>query len=111
MTPENNLLHDDPRVEAALVELENLIRVHYPGAIFQRWLGEDPEGVYLRAIVDVEDTDEVVDIFIGRLMELQMVEGVPVYAYAVRPTERVAAMVGRRPKREPGEALLAAQEG
>ena len=81
---------DDPHVQAALVELQTLIQHHYPAATFQETLGEDPEGVYLMATVDVEDTDDVIDVYIERLLALQIDEGLPVYVVPVRPLDRVS---------------------
>lgn len=40
---------------------------------------EGPDGLYLRAIVDVEDTDEVTEVFIDRMIDLQVEEDLPLY--------------------------------
>jgi hypothetical protein len=80
----------DPRVQHALSELRQLIQSRYPGATFTTFRGEDPVGMYLRATVDVEDTDEVVDVFIDRLVGLQVEEQLPIYVVTSRPVERVA---------------------
>jgi hypothetical protein len=37
------------------------------------------------ATVDVEDTDAVVDVYIDRLVTLQIEEGLPVYVVPLRP--------------------------
>ncbi len=81
---------DDPRVQAAIVELQTLIQHHYPAATFQETLGEDPEGAYLMATIDVEDTDDVIDVYIERLLELQIDDGLSIYVVPVRPLERVS---------------------
>lgn len=47
-----------PRIAEALVELQELISSRYPGAAFSISDGEDPEGFYLTATVDVEDMRE-----------------------------------------------------
>jgi hypothetical protein len=83
-------LATDPRVQAALVELRRLISDRYPAATFDIFRGEDPDGVYLRATVDVDDTDEVIDVFIDRLVDLQVDGGLPVYVVMAVPPERVA---------------------
>lgn len=79
----------DPRVDAAVAELQEMIRVRYPQASFTVAPGEDPVGIYVTATVDVEDTDEVFDLVVGRLLELQVDEGLPVHVLPVRPVERV----------------------
>lgn len=78
----------DPRIEAALVELRALIARRYPDAIFDVAHGEDPEGVYLTAYVDVDDTDEVVDLFVERLLALQIEDGLSVYVIPLRADSR-----------------------
>ena len=86
----SRIASDDPRVQAAVVELQDLIQQHYPAATFQEKLGEDPEGTYLMATVDVEDTDEVVDVYIERLLELQIDTGLAVYVVPLRPLKSVS---------------------
>ena len=70
---------EDPRTRGAVEQLQALISHRYPEAMFETYWGEDPEGIYLDAIVDVEDTDEVMDLIIDRLLEIQIDEGIPVY--------------------------------
>ena len=79
----------DEQVDRALDELRSIIRGRFPEATFEVFHGEDPEGTYLRAIVDVEDSDEVVDVFIDRLIDMQVEDGLAVYVVPVRPLERV----------------------
>ena len=81
----------DPRIRQALVELKAMIRERWPGASFEVSQGEDPEGIYLDATVDVEDTDEVMDVVVDRLLELQVEESLPIYVIAGRPLEKVLA--------------------
>lgn len=80
---------NDPRIQKALADLEGLIHRRYPAATFDVAPGEDPEGIYLTATVDVEDTDEVVDTIIDRLLEIQVEQRLPVYVIPVRPLSRV----------------------
>lgn len=93
--------HPDPRLEAALAELSGLIRRRYPEASFEISRGEDdPAAVHLTTTVDVEDTDEVVDLVIDRMMELQIEEGLPIFVIPTRPVERALQelrLQGRRP--------------
>ena len=79
------------RLDAAIAEIEALILSHYPEATFEIALGDDPEGTYLTATVDIEDTDKVMDVVVERLLETQVEEGIPLYPIIVRPIERVLA--------------------
>jgi hypothetical protein len=89
-----NNTHRDPtrppgrRARRAISELKTLIRRKYPNALFTVSHGEDPEGIYLHAVVDVADIDEVIGVFGDRLLEMQVEEGLPVY---VIPLEAVPA--------------------
>jgi hypothetical protein len=85
------------RLYAAIAEIEALILARYPEAIFDIALGDDPEGTYLTATVDIEDTDEVIDVIVERMLEMQVEEGIPLYPIIVRPIERVLAEL-RAPK-------------
>lgn len=80
---------DDPRIEKAVAELEEMIRAQYPAAAFEVSRGDDPDGVYLTSTVDVEDTEDVFDVVVDRLLQMQIDEGLPVYVIAVRPLEQV----------------------
>jgi len=77
-------LDQDPRIEAALLELRALIQARYPTAAFLTFHGDDPAGMYLQATVEIDDTDEVVDVIIDRLLAMQVDEGLPVYVLPVR---------------------------
>ncbi len=93
------------RLDAAIAEIEALILAHYPEAIFDIALGDDPEGTYLTATVDIEDTDEVMDVIVDRMLEMQVEEGIPLYPIIVRPIERVLADL-RAPQPSWGRPLL-----
>lgn len=77
----------DPRLDRAIAELEQVIRDHFPSTTFEITEGDDPHGTYVWATVDVEDTDEVMDVVIDRLLEWQVDEGLPLYFV---PTRRPA---------------------
>jgi hypothetical protein len=102
MTPES--VHQPAGIDAALTELQEAIRAQYPTASFAVTRGEDPEGTYLYATVDVEDTDAVVDVFIDRLLHFQGEEGLPLYVIPVRPAERIEAMLSQRGQRPSSHA-------
>ena len=86
----------DPRMEAAIGELQGLIVERYPGARFSVDEGTDPTAVYVTATVDVEDTDEVVDLYIDRLVDLQLEHGLALHVVPVRPIERVIETLRER---------------
>ncbi len=82
----------DPRIQAALRELRDLIQSAYPSASFTVSRGTDPDGIYLRATVDVDDVDEVIDVVIDRLVDLQVEDELPNYVIPVEPRERMSAL-------------------
>ena len=92
----DRLSDTDPAVQRAITELKDLIRTRYPSAEFLITRGEEPVGVYLQAIVVVEDTEKVVDPFIDRMLVVQIEERLPVYGIPVRPPARVAELMHRR---------------
>jgi hypothetical protein len=78
----------DPRMTAAIAELTGLIRERYPETTFTTELGEDRESVFVTAVVDVDDPDEVVDCYIDRSVVLLVDEGVPLHVIPVRTPAR-----------------------
>lgn len=98
---------DDPRIRAALEELRDLIVQRYPDATFITYRGDDPDGIRLAATVDVEELDGVSDIFMSRLVDMQVEDGLPVYVVLGQPLTRVTAAL-RQQARTPIEARLPA---
>jgi hypothetical protein len=96
----------DPRVAAAVSDLQTIIRARYPTASFTTFHGEDPEGLYLRAAVDLDDPDEVMDLAIDRLMLYQLEQELPVYLLPVRSDARIAAALAERNTHKPTTAPL-----
>ena len=92
---------DDPRIEPAIEEIKDLILARYPEAHFEVSRGDDPEGVNLTANVDVEDTDEVVDLYIDRLIDLQVEDRLPLYVLPLQPFERIVATLEAEMARSP----------
>jgi hypothetical protein len=82
----------DPRIQAAVAELQKLIRARFPEATFSVGLGDDPPGVYLRAVVDVDDRWEFIDLVSDRLADMQFDEELPIYLVPSRTPERNAAI-------------------
>ncbi len=95
MTHEHALA-TDPQIHAALTELKDVIVAHYPTATFDTFYRDDPEGLRLRATVDIDDLDTVMDIVIDKLYEVQVERGLPVYVVMVQPHARLAEQVGER---------------
>ena len=102
-TPEFDTV--DPRIPAALAELEDLIKQRYPAASFVVFHGEDPDGMYLRVMVDIEDTDKVLDVVLDRLYEFQVEQGLPVHVVTTLPLERVAEQLRARSARPGARAV------
>jgi hypothetical protein len=100
----------DPRIQSALAELKAMIVECWPGACFSVSQSEDPAGVYLDAIVDLDDPDKVLDLVVNRLLELQVNEGLPVHVVPLRTPERAAAL-GRKVRRPYAPATLDALLG
>lgn len=81
----------EPGRQAAIADLEGLIRGAYPSTTFRVRAGaDDPGATYLVATVDVEDPDVVGDLVEDYLLDLQLNQGVPVYVLPIHPPERVA---------------------
>lgn len=84
---------DDPRIQAGVADLKQLITDRFPSASFQvfQGLGDDREGINIVAMVDIDDLDEVMDTVIDRLVELQIDEGLPIHVLPENTPERRAA--------------------
>ena len=78
-----------PQVDAALEELRGLIAAGYPDATFEVQQGTDPRGLYLVATFDVADMVDVFPLFIDRMVDIQVDEGLPVYVQIARPMHRL----------------------
>lgn len=89
-------LLNEPRMKAAIKELQNLILANYPRATFKMGFGDDPLGIHISATVDVEDTDDVVGLYFDRLNEMQLDEGLPIYLIVIRPIERTTELLRQR---------------
>ena len=108
---EQALMLDD-KTQKAVAELEETIRQRFPAAVFQLSLSpEDPRGIHLTAIVDVDDPDEVGDLVVDRVIDLNVEEGVPVHVIPVRPPERISAEKRRRKDRRRFRPFLLSKLG
>jgi len=81
----------DVPVNQVVDDLKRLITARFPDAGFTVFEGEDPEGVYLRAVVDVDDSSDVMETVLDKLYELEVEQELPVYVVTSQPPERVAA--------------------
>jgi hypothetical protein len=104
MRPDSHV-HLTPRMEEAVHELKRLITARFPQATFVVEEGFDPEGIYLVTTVNIDDTDEVIDLVGDRLVELQVAEGLPVYVTPLRPIERVIEQLWEREAAIPPSTL------
>jgi len=82
---------DEQRLLAAAHELRDMIVTRYPDAEIRLAYGTDPPGLYVLPTVDVEDTDEVFELVLERLLTLQVDEELPVYVFPERPLARILA--------------------
>lgn len=98
--PREHPLLADPRIQAAIAEFTAMIGQNFPAVEFTTYIGDDPVGVYLRAVVDLDAPDEVMDLIIDRLLTLQAEEELPFYVIPVRTPERAEA-VRERDRRSP----------
>ena len=72
---------DETRLQAAVAELQELIRQRYPDAQFcVRSSEEDPTILHLVATVDTDDTDVVLDAVVDRMMDFQIDEELPLFS-------------------------------
>jgi hypothetical protein len=92
-------LTGDPQTQEAVEELRTLIAGRYPGAHIDVFERDDPEGVRLRATVDIEDTDEVMDVVADALYDIQVERGLAVYVVTEQPPGRVAEQLRARGRR------------
>ncbi len=103
-------IHSDPKMSAAITEMTDLIRDSYPGTTFFVDVEENQETVYVTAVVDVDDPDEVVDCFIDRVLTLQVDEGLPLHVIPIRTPARreqlrAALQIGRSSGASPRSAV------
>lgn len=90
-----------PRMEAAVEEIKHLVQQRFPEATFELGFGEDPEGLRLIVTIDREDMGDVVDLYIDRLVDMQVDERLPLYVIPVPTIERSLEMMRREQARTP----------
>jgi len=82
---------NDPRIQAAIEELRNLVLLHYPSATFEVALSEDAEGIRLTATIDIENVEEVYDLVSPHEVVLLVERGLPVAVRVEWPEARLRA--------------------
>jgi hypothetical protein len=84
------------RMKEAVAELRALISSQYPEATFTVSDGDDPGEIYLTAIVDVDNMRDVIDVFLDRLVDMQVDEELPISVVPIWPVERSRAMLAEQ---------------
>lgn len=82
-----------------------MILQEYPGTVIEPEIGYEPLGVYLIARVDVDDTDEVLDLVVDRVVKFIAEEDIPIHVIPLRTEERERAMRAEAAKGLPPEPL------
>lgn len=86
---------DDPRMQEAIAQMQSLITERFPGTTFAVGEGDDPCGVHMTAVVDVDDIDDVVDHIIDQLVKVQIDDGLPLYVTPIETPARRDALRAR----------------
>jgi hypothetical protein len=79
---------EDSGIAPAVEELKAAVLSHYPDATFEFRNADDPEGLYILAVVDVEDSTEVISAICDEIFDVQVERYQPVYVVALRPVQR-----------------------
>jgi hypothetical protein len=85
-----------PRMEEAIAEMKERITRRYPTTTFEMYQGEDPVGIYLIAIIDDDDVEVAKDLYLSRMVDLQVEEGLPLFVIPEPTPERNAAIVAEQ---------------
>ena len=78
-------LLSDTQVQDAIREFTGVIRAQYPDATFDVGFGFESMNVQVTVTVDVEDTEEVEELYRRRLLNLQVEQGLPLDIITVLP--------------------------
>ena len=82
------------QMQQALQDSQGLVRARYPGARSELAPSPDePQGVHLVTIVDIDDPDEVMDLVLERVLHFQLEDGLPVHLIPIRPVERALEQI------------------
>jgi hypothetical protein len=84
----------DARTQAAIAELQALIRQHYPEATFRITRGiDDPEAIHLETTIDVADRTDVIELTLDHVMEIQIEDEIPIFVIPLRTPARRQALL------------------
>ncbi len=103
---------DDPRIQSALDELRGMIPQRFPETTFEVGPRPDMDGIWLVAIADVDNLDDVTDVVLPRIVDTRVDEGLPVYIVGDWPAGRVRIHLqeqrqSRQPAFEPAGIVTA----
>lgn len=85
------------RLSHALGTLQEHIMRRYPDARFAVTDGEDPDGVHLNVLLDVDEPHELFDdAFCDLLLDLYGEDGLPLYVFANWPIERARKEIAKQ---------------
>src|SRR5687767_9484039 len=103
----------DERTRQAIEELQRTIIECYPTTTFDVVPAtDDPESIHVIATADVDDTDEVGDLVLDRVVSLIADEGIYVHVIPLRTPERIqAALEAERLRSGPHYRSLASLLG
>lgn len=82
----SKIYQKDPKVQKYIKEMKRLIKNKYPDATF--WVNyespdpADPDMILLHTKVDVEDSDQVLDLVIDRIIDIQL-SGIPLHVIPI----------------------------
>src|SRR5262245_41691278 len=82
----------NPRMVNAIEELKTMIRERYPDAQFE--VTRDPDdsrSILLETIVDIDETEDVLDLVLNRVLDLQAEDRLPIHVIPMWPRERTIA--------------------
>jgi len=94
MSTEHNLDLDQP-TQSAIDQIKASIIKRYPQATFVIAQGDDPEGIYLKTIVDLDDVDQVLDGILDEMYDIQVERSLPIYVIPLQPVDRVLKQLSR----------------
>ena len=95
----NDLHPIGPQMQAAIAELHGLILEKFPDTTFDTGEADEHGVVFVRAVVNVDDPDKVKDVFIDRMVDLLVDDGLAIYIVPVRAPAREAAERQRQQQR------------
>jgi hypothetical protein len=92
----DSAVRTDETMTSAIEELKTIIRSYDPNAHFEVAAGPDAGDVYLVTTVDTDDADDVMDLYIDRLVEMQVDDRLPLYVMTLPSTREASDRQGSR---------------